>query len=114
MLSDSDRLYTFIYPSDSYSIYYVKGAFDSKMTNLNFLGSLDILIILRAYLWKKQASPHFYTKVKSVPVEAGFTDDCRSNGVHPQEALEPRLEGQEGVDFCLSSEILNFLRSNSK
>lgn len=84
------------------------------MTNLNFLGSRDILTVLRACLWKKQASQHFYTKVKSVPVEAGFTEDCSSHGVNPQEALESRLEGPERVDCCLNAGVLNCLRSNHK
>lgn len=32
--------------------------------------------------------------------------------VNPQRALEPNLEGPEGVDYCHNSGILNCLRSH--
>lgn len=91
LLSDSGRLSTFMGPSISYRVCYVKGAFDSEMTNSNFLGSLDRLGVLRECVWEKQTSPHFYTKVKSVPVGAGFTDDCSGDCAKARGTRRSRL-----------------------
>lgn len=64
LLSDTGKLYTSTHsfnPVITMSTYYIKSTFDSKMANFNFLGSLEILIALRACLWK-QASQHLEYK----------------------------------------------------
>lgn len=56
LLSDTGRLGTFTHsfsPIITVSIYHVKCIFDSQITNFNFVGSLEILVDLRACLWKQ-------------------------------------------------------------
>lgn len=113
-------IHSFLYLVITVRIYYVKGIFDSEMTNLNFLGFLEILTDFRTGLWKQIKQAKIYNaKVKSVPVEAPCSHptvvSVKESGSwlhYPQKAREWASWRTRRSRLLPSFWQLNCLRSN--
>ena len=121
LLSDRGRLYTFTHSFShiiTVNIYHVKCIFDSQITNFNFLGSLEILVDLRACLWK-QVSQCLENKGgkcsdrgsgSPMTVVTG-TDRLLTHLCVPRRPLS-RGEGPEGAGSAITLDSWTVCRSN--